>query len=253
MNFWTLCSMHQQQWYWLCGKDSFFLDEKIIALHDFSFEECYQIWMGKTLCSSEKSTLVKHAKDLHLWSNLLNISKFKSQHWRPGSHFNIKTIFPGIGISTIKTVMRPSYSGNTYTGKTSSLYWDRPWLPSSSYSSMSLLPSGDFMRMKEILDEDLTQRDACSPQDGATPLMFAAMMGRLDMVQLLVDKGCNINQQDKVSGWTALMQATYHGLVFHSLRSQQNGCHLADHIFRFIVLCDNCYILIKNFTGVQRV
>lgn len=70
---------------------------------------------------------------------------------------------------------------------------------------------GDLLRMREILTEDLTQRDACSPQDGATPLMFAAMMGRLDMVQVLWEAGCDINKQDTVSGWTALMQATYHG------------------------------------------
>ena len=71
--------------------------------------------------------------------------------------------------------------------------------------------AGDIHRLKEVLDKDVTQRDACGPQDGATPLMFTAMMGRLDMVQLLVEKGCDINKQDTVSGWTALMQATYHG------------------------------------------
>ena len=65
--------------------------------------------------------------------------------------------------------------------------------------------------MREILEKDITQRNACAPQDGATPLMFAAMMGRLDIVQLLVERGCDINKQDTVSGWTALMQATYHG------------------------------------------
>ena len=64
--------------------------------------------------------------------------------------------------------------------------------------------------MRECLDADPSQVDACSPQDGATPLMFAAMMGRLDMAHLLVERGCNINQQDSISGWTALMQATYH-------------------------------------------
>ena len=70
---------------------------------------------------------------------------------------------------------------------------------------------GDLHRMREILEKDITQRNACGPQDGATPLMFAAMMGRLDIVQLLVERGCDINKQDTVSGWTALMQATYHG------------------------------------------
>ncbi|KAK2164054.1 hypothetical protein LSH36_69g01014 [Paralvinella palmiformis] len=71
--------------------------------------------------------------------------------------------------------------------------------------------AGNLTRLKEILNDDPMQRDACSPQDGATPLMFAAMTGHLDIVKLLVEKGCDINKQDPISGWTALMQATYHG------------------------------------------
>ncbi|XP_064641008.1 ankyrin repeat and SAM domain-containing protein 6-like isoform X2 [Lineus longissimus] len=71
--------------------------------------------------------------------------------------------------------------------------------------------NGDIQRMKEILAQDPTQRDACSPHDGATPLMFAAMTGRFDMAQMLIEKGCDIDKQDTISGWTALMQATYHG------------------------------------------
>lgn len=70
---------------------------------------------------------------------------------------------------------------------------------------------GDIQRIREILDEDVSQRDTCSVQDGATPLMFAAMTGRLDIAQLLFERGCDINKQDTISGWTALMQATYHG------------------------------------------
>lgn len=70
---------------------------------------------------------------------------------------------------------------------------------------------GDLERINKIVKEDRMQVNACSPQDGATPLMFAAMMGRLDIVRYLVDKGCDINMQDTISGWTALMQATYHG------------------------------------------
>ncbi|KAL3858771.1 hypothetical protein ACJMK2_009024 [Sinanodonta woodiana] len=70
---------------------------------------------------------------------------------------------------------------------------------------------GDIYRISEILELDVSQRDACNPQDGATPLMFAAMTGRLNIAQLLVEKGCDINKQDTISGWTALMQATYHG------------------------------------------
>ena len=70
---------------------------------------------------------------------------------------------------------------------------------------------GDISRVREILDADPKQKDASSSQDGATPLMFAAMIGRLDIAQLLVDKGCEIDKQDLISGWTALMQAIYHG------------------------------------------
>ena len=73
------------------------------------------------------------------------------------------------------------------------------------------LPTGDIHRIRELLEKDLSQRDACSPQDGATPLMFAAMAGRLDIAELLLAHGCDINKQDTISGWTALMQATYHG------------------------------------------
>lgn len=47
-------------------------------------------------------------------------------------------------------------------------------------------------------------------EDGATPLMFAAIGGHLQIAQLLIDKGANVDSQDKISGWTALMQATYY-------------------------------------------
>ncbi|KAL5021336.1 hypothetical protein ScPMuIL_000491 [Solemya velum] len=70
---------------------------------------------------------------------------------------------------------------------------------------------GDIYRVRDILEEDNSRVDASSPQDGATPLMFAAMTGRLDIAQFLVERGCDINKQDSISGWTALMQATYHG------------------------------------------
>lgn len=72
---------------------------------------------------------------------------------------------------------------------------------------------GDIKRIRAILDQDLSQRDACSPEEGATPLMFAAMAGQLDIAQLLVERGCDMDKQDRISGWTALMQATYHGCV----------------------------------------
>ena len=49
---------------------------------------------------------------------------------RPGPLLNIKTIFPRYGDSHVKDKMvsQPSYlkHGDTYTGKTTSLYWDGP-------------------------------------------------------------------------------------------------------------------------------
>ncbi|MEE6508321.1 hypothetical protein FKM82_020347 [Ascaphus truei] len=41
--------------------------------------------------------------------------------------------------------------------------------------------------------------------------MIAAVTGKLELVQLLVDKNADVNKQDSVHAWTALMQATYHG------------------------------------------
>uniref|UniRef100_A0A673C477 Ankyrin repeat and sterile alpha motif domain containing 6 n=1 Tax=Sphaeramia orbicularis TaxID=375764 RepID=A0A673C477_9TELE len=64
--------------------------------------------------------------------------------------------------------------------------------------------------VKEILEEDPTQVNS-SNQEGASPLMMAAVSGQLEVVQLMVEKNADIDKQDGVHGWTALMQATYHG------------------------------------------
>lgn len=70
--------------------------------------------------------------------------------------------------------------------------------------------TGNFQLVKEIIDEDLSQVNVTTV-DGASPLMIAAVTGQLPLVQFLVEKKADIDKQDNVHGWTALMQATYHG------------------------------------------
>lgn len=60
------------------------------------------------------------------------------------------------------------------------------------------------------MDEDPAQINIVN-EDGASPLMMAAVTGQLLLVQLLVSRNAEIDKQDHVHGWTALMQATYHG------------------------------------------
>lgn len=70
--------------------------------------------------------------------------------------------------------------------------------------------AGNFQLVKEIIDEDPSQVNITNV-DGASPLMIAAVTGQLPLVQLLVEKNADTDKQDNVHGWTALMQATYHG------------------------------------------
>ncbi|KAM7037067.1 ankyrin repeat and SAM domain-containing protein 6 [Passerculus sandwichensis] len=72
------------------------------------------------------------------------------------------------------------------------------------------LKMGNFQLVKDIIDEDLSQVNVTT-LDGASPLMIAAVTGQLPLVQFLVEKKADIDKQDNVHGWTALMQATYHG------------------------------------------
>ncbi|XP_068160360.1 ankyrin repeat and SAM domain-containing protein 6-like isoform X2 [Antennarius striatus] len=74
----------------------------------------------------------------------------------------------------------------------------------------SALKLGNSQLVKEILEDDPTQVNS-SNQEGASPLMMAAVSGQLEVVQLMVEKSADIDKQDGVHGWTALMQATYHG------------------------------------------
>ena len=91
-----------------------------------------------------------------------------------------------------------------------------------------LLQEGDKKALSNI----------CSKEEGATPLMFAAMNGNVEAVQILINVGCNLDKQDTISGWTALLQATYHGhteVVLQLLHAgadvnieAHNGCNAID-------------------------
>uniref|UniRef100_A0A3B5L588 SAM domain-containing protein n=1 Tax=Xiphophorus couchianus TaxID=32473 RepID=A0A3B5L588_9TELE len=74
----------------------------------------------------------------------------------------------------------------------------------------SALKLGNSQLVKDILEEDPAQVNS-SNQDGASPLMMAAVSGQLEVVQLMVEKKADVDRQDSAHGWTALMQATYHG------------------------------------------
>ena len=69
---------------------------------------------------------------------------------------------------------------------------------------------GHVKRMREILGADPSQANLVD-DDGATPLMFSSMKGHVEITELLIGAGANINAQDTISGWTALMQAVYYG------------------------------------------
>lgn len=100
-----------------------------------------------------------------------------------------------------------------------------PWMrkPAAAQAHGRLLLSvGNFQLVKEIADEDPNHVNLVNG-DGATPLMLAAVMGQLPLVQLLVERHAEVDKQDSVHGWTALMQATYHGSV-PAPRSPRQGC-----------------------------
>uniref|UniRef100_A0A3B3R7C1 Ankyrin repeat and sterile alpha motif domain containing 6 n=1 Tax=Paramormyrops kingsleyae TaxID=1676925 RepID=A0A3B3R7C1_9TELE len=87
----------------------------------------------------------------------------------------------------------------------------RPQSGTRSKPDRSAPLSGLFGQLvREILEEDPAQVNSANA-DGASPLMIAAVSGQLGVVQLLVEKNGDMNKQDSVHGWTALMQATYHG------------------------------------------
>ena len=97
---------------------------------------CVKLFLTKHKNISAFFIITKHL-DAQLLKSFL-IILWLVMTWRskePGPHLNIKIVFPGMGISIIK--MRRPWDGlifineNSYSGKTTSLYWDGPQVISS--------------------------------------------------------------------------------------------------------------------------
>lgn len=67
---------------------------------------------------------------------------------------------------------------------------------------------GDLEKVEALLSLAETNVDI-QDREGATPLILAAVGGHLTITQLLIGLGSNLDHQDHVNGWTALMQATF--------------------------------------------
>ncbi|CAL4137312.1 unnamed protein product, partial [Meganyctiphanes norvegica] len=74
---------------------------------------------------------------------------------------------------------------------------------------MSAAREGDVNKVQEIIFNEPQLAQRCN-NDGATPLMLAAMCGHKQVAQILLQYGAYIDAQDHKNGWTALMQAIYH-------------------------------------------
>eukprot|EP00795_Rhopilema_esculentum_P001786 gene1786-16273_t len=69
---------------------------------------------------------------------------------------------------------------------------------------------GKYDKVKEIL-QNFGKEVNAQDGDGATALIYASMKGHAEIVDLLIRKKADLDVQDKVTEWTALMQATCNG------------------------------------------
>ncbi|XP_023236596.1 ankyrin repeat and SAM domain-containing protein 6-like isoform X2 [Centruroides sculpturatus] len=74
---------------------------------------------------------------------------------------------------------------------------------------LNAVKNDDVTTLQKLLKDDPCLCN-CHLDDGATPLMYSAMLGYLHIVQLLIKYGAELDKQDTVNGWTALMQAVFH-------------------------------------------
>jgi len=82
----------------------------------------------------------------------------------------------------------------------------RPGTAKAAVDVFEAAKRGDYDALRMALDKDPAAANR-TDEHGASPLMFAAMRGHLAAAELLVDRGANLDVQDGVSQWTALMNA----------------------------------------------
>lgn len=69
---------------------------------------------------------------------------------------------------------------------------------------------GDLARVEQQLNNGVNVDLPTDTYDGSTPLMVAAEEGRTEVVQLLIERGANLNHTDN-HGCTALINAAWYG------------------------------------------
>jgi ankyrin repeat protein len=88
---------------------------------------------------------------------------------------------------------------------------DKFWfLLQACQNLLAAVNSGDMNRVKILVE---TAHDNCTTDDDDvqyTPLMLAAANGRVDLVQVLLDGGANIETRNP-HGWTSLHVAAFQG------------------------------------------
>ncbi|KAK2120047.1 hypothetical protein P7K49_001433 [Saguinus oedipus] len=179
-----------------------FYSKAILSNHIILMQDCLALWDGDALISPRCKGS----------DTLVDVAKVSPESQVPSGSCSI----PQDQLKLQKACVQPP---SKWTGH-EDVCSDTPWvLPGPSLEEdeekrrpdiFHALKMGNFQLVKEIADEDPSHVNLVNG-DGATPLMLAAVTGQLALVQLLVERHADVDKQDSVHGWTALMQATYHG------------------------------------------
>ncbi len=85
----------------------------------------------------------------------------------------------------------------------------QPSNSSQSHNLWKVVAAGDLSAIKDALD-DSVDLNAQDPQFGSTPLSWAALMGHTEVVALLLERGADVNAQNR-DGATPLHSAAFLG------------------------------------------